>query len=257
MQCKSMSPEDVVNHNPRPLPFSGCRRSLSSLNDVVARHHRRRPATTASKKRHHRRPAGPPPPPSPPALPPTSPFPTLVELPAGHSSRKVVEIIFHTSWAPGAAPARIEMLFKVRNPAATVARFEEYRQSVKRRAAASSPARARCLADGNEVMRFHCVGPAAGAGKGDATGLCTFSRKGAAIRTFAGSGAAHECAGGYKGRRAMLVCRVIAGRVCGGVESFLNGAAVGGFDSVSGEKESLVVFDSRALLPCFLIIYKV
>ena len=53
------------------------------------------------------------------------------------------------------------------------------------------------------------------------------------------------------------MCRVIAGRVSkqiGFMESLLDGRV--GFDSVSGDKGELLVFDSRAVLPCFLIIYK-
>ncbi|XP_068651227.1 uncharacterized protein [Aristolochia californica] len=271
LQCKSRAFEDVFQPNPKALnllPNSGCTRSAKSLKDVVQnkpkkRHH---PPPSASqshrqkslsspnrslKSRLHTKPS---------TRSSNSYFPSLTELPDGHSSRNVVEIIFQTSWSEKAFPGRIEMLFKVQNLSGTVARFEEYREMVKARASAGGPGSrkesSRCVADGNEVMRFHCVGPALGS-VCDASGLCTFSGKGTAIRTFAGSGGAHESVGGGRGRRAMLVCRVIAGRVCKGVESFLEGATACGFDSVSGEDESLIVFDSRALLPCFLIIYKV
>lgn len=53
------------------------------------------------------------------------------------------------------------------------------------------------------------------------------------------------------------MCRVVAGRVSkqnGFMESLLDGRV--GFDSVSGDNGELLVFDSRAVLPCFLIIYK-
>ncbi|KAF9614254.1 hypothetical protein IFM89_016546 [Coptis chinensis] len=145
------------------------------------------------------------------------------------------------------------MVLKVNNPPRTVTRFEEYRHVVKCRVGSGDGGR--CLADGNEVMRFYCVGPTAGAIY-DMSGLCEFSGKNRTICTYSGSGRAHESFGGGKGRRAMLVCRVIAGRVCKrlGVESFLEGRV--GFDSVSGDNGELFVFDSRAVLPCFLIIYK-
>ncbi|XP_058104564.1 uncharacterized protein LOC131248332 [Magnolia sinica] len=274
LQCKSRAFEDVYHPSPKPLnlilPTSGCRKSYQSLKDVVE---------NTPKKPKKRHPIPPPQSPSPrpgstpkprtraPACPPARTrsgpfFPTLTELPEGHSSRNVVEIIFRTSWCPKSIPGRIEMMFKVQNLPKTVSRFEEYREMVKSRAGGAGPGsrkeeNARCVADGNELMRFHCVGPTNGEVY-DAGGLCTFSAgKGGAIRTFSGSGGAHETAGGGKGRRAMLVCRVIAGRVCKGVDSFLEGGAVGGggFDSVNGENGALVVFDSRALLPCFLIIY--
>ncbi|KAI3986430.1 hypothetical protein MKX01_037712 [Papaver californicum] len=195
-------------------------------------------------------------------------FPTLTELTETHPSRNVVEIIFHTSWSPKAFSGRIEMIFKVQNLPKTVARFEEYREIVKSRAVSGSPAgvvlkeeddHVRCMADGNEMMRFHCLGLTAGAVY-EAGGLCTnFTGKDSGICTFPGSGGAHENAGGGKGTRAMLVCRVIAGRVCKrlGVESFLDKRSE--FDSFSDGLDrngKLLVFDSRAVLRCFLIIYK-
>ncbi|XP_071916686.1 uncharacterized protein [Coffea arabica] len=193
-------------------------------------------------------------------------FPALTELPEGHPSRNVVEIIFHTSWSPKAFSGRIEMVFKVQNLPRTVTRFEEYREVAKSRADAAGGLgvngggedHARCVADGNEVMRFYCLGPTSSSGAYDAGGCAwAFSGvKGAAICTFSGSGGAHESAGGGRGRRAMLVCRVIAGRICKqlGFDSLVEGR--GGYESVSGDNGELLVFDSRAVLPCFLIIYK-
>ncbi|URD96154.1 Zinc finger protein [Musa troglodytarum] len=177
------------------------------------------------------------------------PFPTLEELPKGHSSRRVVEIIFGSSWsdsAGGAFPGGIEMLFRVDNPARTLARFEEHRAAVRARAVGG----ARCAADGNEVLRFH-LGRGAG-GVYDA-GVVRSSAGGEAkgVRTFAGSGGAHASGDGGDGRRAMLVCRVIAGRVRGESDRSESDA-----DSVSLGNGELLVFDPRAVLPCFLIIYK-
>ncbi|KAI9076665.1 hypothetical protein K1719_041430 [Acacia pycnantha] len=109
-------------------------------------------------------------------------------------------------------------------------------------------------------MRFQCLGPTSGGGPYDACGGGAWSLpgvKGSAIRTFSGSRESHESGGGGRGRRAMMVCRVIAGRVSkqiGFLESLLDGRV--GLDSVSGDNGELFVFDSRAVLPCFLIIYK-
>ncbi|KAM1077878.1 hypothetical protein ACFX15_024511 [Malus domestica] len=41
------------------------------------------------------------------------------------------------------------MILKAQNESKTVARFEEYREPVK----------AQCVADRNEIMQFHCLGP--------------------------------------------------------------------------------------------------
>lgn len=66
-------------------------------------------------------------------------------------------------------------------------------------------------------------------------------------------------------KRAMLVCRVIAGRI--GSDSDEADKTDGGFDSVmargeSGvytrlDEEELLVFNPRAVLPCFVIVYSV
>ncbi|KAJ8526780.1 hypothetical protein K7X08_029257 [Anisodus acutangulus] len=193
-------------------------------------------------------------------------FPALTELPEGHPSRNVVEIIFQTSWTPKVFSVRVEMVFKVQNLTRTVTRFEEYREVVKSRAGNGGDAavekggedHARCVADGNEVMRFYCLGPTNGGAYEAGGSAWTFSSwKGTAVCTYCGSGAAHENTGGGRGRRAMLVCRVIAGRVWKqlGFDSLIEGRV--GYDSVSGDNGELLVFDSRAVLPCFLIIYKV
>lgn len=70
---------------------------------------------------------------------------------------------------------------------------------------------------------------------------------------MATSGRAHDAAHFAKEeeRIAMLVCRVIAGRVrsqdCGE-----------DYDSISGcsNLDELVVFSSKAILPCFVVIYQ-
>ncbi|PIA50158.1 hypothetical protein AQUCO_01300713v1 [Aquilegia coerulea] len=191
-------------------------------------------------------------------------FPALTELSEEHPSHNVLQMIFNSSWSTvNTFSGQIEMVFKVENRPKTITRFEEYREIVKTRAVCSgSPGNGgkeeygRCIADGNEVMGFYCVGPTTGGAIYDLSGLCEFSSKNRTICTFTGSGRAHESVGEGKGRRAMLICRVLAGRVCKklGVESFSEGRV--GFDSVSGDNEELFVFDARAVLPCFLIMYK-
>ncbi|CAI0413466.1 unnamed protein product [Linum tenue] len=277
LQCKSRAFDDVFSPAPRNLiASSSCRKSAQSIKDVIdtaaaAKHHHHNHNHKLSKlpKSHHHHPDSFPSPSPAPAPPPSRPghrhspsepaaiFPALTELPEGHPSRNVVEIIFHTSWSDKSFAGRIEMIFKVQNGSRTSTRFEEYRELVKSRAGLSSGTgggtweeNARCVADGNEMMRFYCLGPAGDARGG---GAWVFPGvKGSAICTFSGSGGAHESAGGGKGRRAMLVCRVVAGRVSKrpGEEKRV------GFESVSGDDGELLVFDSRAVLPCFLIIYK-
>ena len=289
LQCKSRVFEDVYRPSPKILiPSASCRKSAQNIKDVVD--------ATKPKPRKPRPPLEKHPSSKyprttkaesvldyPPSMNrsrsststriPRNPdpiFPSLKELPEGHPSRNVVEIIFHTSWGPKPFTGRIEMIFKVQNGSKTVSRFEEYREAVKARAGSGGQTEessweenARCVADGNEVMRFHCLGPTSSGGPhdngGGVSGRPAWSfpgGKGSAICTFSGSGEAHENGVGSRGRRAMLVCRVIAGRVSKqlGLDSLRDGRV--GFDSVSGDNSELLVFDSRALLPCFLIIYK-
>ncbi|CAL5028973.1 unnamed protein product [Urochloa decumbens] len=96
------------------------------------------------------------------------------------------------------------------------------------------------------------------------------------VRTTASSGRAHDCGGGAPanaadngGCRAMLVCRVIAGRVRrdGAASAAGEEKTEGTFDSVAGEDaasssvygnlEELFVANPRAILPCFVVIYRV
>ncbi|XP_074558693.1 uncharacterized protein LOC141814656 [Curcuma longa] len=254
LHCKSNAVDDVLYRSRSSysdkkslLSSVSCANSSHVVQDSVARSSSTKKKPKSEPKRSPARSC----PPLAPAIVLPGRFPSLSELPRGHSSRRVVEIIFTSSWSPDAAfPGEIEMLFRVRNPARTVARFEEHRAAVRARSGAGD---SRCAADGNEMMRFRC-----GAVVGDAAAAVAWSsaeRKADGVRTFAGSGGAHESrlgGGGAGGRRAMLVCRVIAGRV----RSELSPGAHSAFDSVSLGNGELVVVDPRAVLPCFLIIYK-
>ncbi|WOL10790.1 hypothetical protein Cni_G19549 [Canna indica] len=135
-----------------------------------------------------------------------------------------------------------------RPPPRTVARFEDYRAAVKSRAlphlSVSASKRVRrhhhpshCAAYGNELLRFHCTSVSCPLGAGGATslctsatnpcGVCTVIRHGFprgqhpnGVGTTASSSRAHDncepltAEDGSDGeRRAMLVCRVITGRV--------------------------------------------
>ncbi|KAM0880561.1 hypothetical protein ACQ4PT_033507 [Festuca glaucescens] len=193
-----------------------------------------------------------------PAAPATSAFLTMAELPEGHSSRQVVELIFSSGWGPAAAAPEVEAMFRVHSAARAVARFEDARAAARVHGAA-----ARCGADGNEMMRFQCRPAAGGAGGvfGAGVATCQLGPSGSVVRTFACSGAAHARAATSSpgAGRAMLVCRVIAGRVrpAHGVDQPGRYYRSSDYDSVDMGDGELVVLDSRAVLPCFLIIYKV
>ncbi|XP_076907190.1 uncharacterized protein LOC143563565 [Bidens hawaiensis] len=265
LQCKDKAVNDVVEtqHHLRLLPSSSsCRKSFHSLNDVVETKKRKptNPTELPSRVNNNNINRNPGSRKQPDNITRVKTSNALTELPVGHPSRNVVEIIFHTSWSPKVFSGRVEMVFKVQNSGRTVTRFEEYRELVKSGSGSGHNGfgedYARCVADGNEVLRFQCLWSTDGYDTDDGVGWAFKLGKGAALCMFSGSGVAHESAGGGRGRKAMLVCRVIAGRV---QKRDLFGSVYSGrvgYDSVSGENGELFVFDSNAVLPCFLIIFK-
>ncbi|KAJ0025187.1 hypothetical protein Pint_09386 [Pistacia integerrima] len=206
------------------------------------------------------------------------------ELGPVDSSRNIVEIIFKSSWLKKDNPiCKIERILKVHNTQRTIQRFEDCRDAVKTRALNSARKNPRCAADGNELLRFHCTTLSCNLGSRGSSSLCssvpgcsvcTIIRhgfqgkecKGVGIRTTASSGRAHDSLKNCTDdRRAMLVCRVIAGRVRQVTDDAPpeeDSVSVGSYDSVAGyggiysNLEELFVFNPRAILPCFVVIYK-
>ncbi|CAN0906316.1 hypothetical protein LINGRAHAP2_LOCUS24176 [Linum grandiflorum] len=206
------------------------------------------------------------------------------ELGLEDSGRNIVEIIFKSSWMKMDSPiCQIQRILKVHNTQRTIQRFEDCRDAVKSRALTSTRKNPRCAADGNELLRFYCTTLTCSLGARGGTslcgtvpgcGVCTAIRHGfqgkemRGVRTTASSGKAHDSlVGCTDGRRAMLVCRVIAGRVKRVVAAVEDENApsddggVGVYDSVVGSSgvysnlEELVVFNPKAILPCFVVIY--
>jgi hypothetical protein len=226
----------------------------------------------------------------------------VTELVEGDSSRKIVEIICRTSLLKSESSCvRIERVFKVHNTQRTLSRFEEYRESVKLKAGKLPKKHPRCLADGNELLRFHGATLACALGSGGGSSLCASDRcavcriirhgfssskdkegragAGVGVFTTSTSGRAFESvlldataagaddakdsapvAGGA--RKALLVCRVIAGRVHKPLDNLKEFVGQTGFDSLAGKVgpyaniEELYLLNPRALLPCFVVICK-
>lgn len=208
---------------------------------------------------------------------------SVTELNKGDSSRNVVEIIFRTSWLKKELPCgKIERILKVHNTQRIVAKFEEYRDAVKARAAKMTKKHPRCMADGNELLRFYGTFLQCQLGAHGASNLCLMpnchccqlirsgfhakKEAGRGIYTTATSGKAHDSIAlpedDLKGKRAMLVCRVIAGRTHKALDNEDLTFLPTGYDSIAGESgpyaniDELLVFSSRAVLPCFVVIYK-
>ncbi|XP_059429934.1 uncharacterized protein LOC132163603 [Corylus avellana] len=214
----------------------------------------------------------------------------LSELFDGDSSKNIVRIIFKTGWTDIQKTPKIHRILKIHNCPKILTRFEEYRESVKAKAARNGAVRKRnerCIADGNELLRFHCSTFLCDLGYDGNSSICSqqycsvcgiiksgFSPKLDGISTLSTSWRAHvaipeEIEEEFRFmnvKRAMLVCRVVAGRI--GCESDVDvDKEDGGFDSVVGrggsgahtrvDEEELLVFNPRAVLPCFVIVYTV
>ncbi|KAL6870758.1 hypothetical protein ACP4OV_014606 [Aristida adscensionis] len=204
------------------------------------------------------------------------------ELGPEDTSRNIVEIIFQSSWLRKQAPVcKIERILKVQNTDKTVKKFEQYKESIRERAASTDhqgKRNPRCVADGNELLRFHCTTFACALGAGGGSALCRATqcklcgiiRDGfrvdgdGKIATMATSGRAHDMAqvSSEGEKRAMLVCRVVAGRVkkaSGTNRSEECDSDCDSFSSCSegvySDLDELFVFNPRAILPCFVVIY--
>ncbi|PON55945.1 Zinc finger, C2H2 domain containing protein [Trema orientale] len=209
----------------------------------------------------------------------------VTELVEGDSSRKIVEIICRTSWLKSENHCgRIERVLKVHNMQRTLARFEEYREMVKIKASKLPKKHPRCIADGNELLRFYGTTLACCLGLSGSSSLCVsekcsvcriirngFSAKkelkeGVGVFTTSTSGRAFESIEIIEEdpslRKALIVCRVIAGRVHRPLENIQEITGQTGFDSLAGKVglysniEELYLLNPRALLPCFVVICK-
>ncbi|KAG1365857.1 Gastrula zinc finger protein xFG20-1 [Cocos nucifera] len=81
------------------------------------------------------------------------------------SGNNIVRIIFLSGWKGKSSPT-IHRILKIHNAPRTLARFEEYRDTVRSRASRRGGDE-RCIADGNERLRFYC-----------STILCSLGRDG-------------------------------------------------------------------------------
>ncbi|KAH6818287.1 zinc finger family protein [Perilla frutescens var. frutescens] len=189
----------------------------------------------------------------------------------------IVRIIFKTGWPESAKSPTIRRILKIHSSSKIISRFEDYRERVKSRAAARQkyPADERCIADGNELLRFHCTTFVCELDPGvcgrQYCSLCGIIRSGFSpkmdgISTMPTSHAAHvSLPEGIEDefefmnvKRAVLVCRVVAGRV--GCDPCEVDKEDPGFDSLAGrgeeeDEDELLVFNPRAVLPCFVIVY--
>ncbi|KAL1815645.1 hypothetical protein ACET3Z_018219 [Daucus carota] len=196
------------------------------------------------------------------------------ELGPEDTSKNIVEIIFQSSWLrkQQSPVCKIDRILKIQNTPKTISKFEEYRDSIKTKATKLPKKHPRCIADGNELLRFHCTTFMCSLGLNGSSNICNsiphcgvcsiikngFKVAGNGILTTATSGKAHDDSGvgPENEKRAMLVCRVIAGKVKkgeeGGSEEY---DSVAGAAGVYANFDELYVFNAKAILPCFVVIY--
>lgn len=200
------------------------------------------------------------------------------------SSRQIIETICGTSSVNSEnMSGQIDCILKVQNMPRTLASFEEYREIVKIKADKLQKKHPRCLADGNELLRFHGTTIACSLGINssyrlctlDHCGVCQILRHGFSTNTeFQGALGVYTTSTSGKAldsirpsierpfpRKSVIVCRVIAGIAfspLGEIQEQVDS----GFDSlaekISGHSdiEELYVLNPKALLPCFVVIYK-
>ncbi|XP_022720548.1 uncharacterized protein LOC111278231 isoform X2 [Durio zibethinus] len=213
---------------------------------------------------------------------------TVTALSEGDSSKKIVELICQTGFSESENKfGHIERILKVHNMQRTLAQFEDYREMVKIKANKLSKKHPRCLADGNELLRFYGTTVACSLGTKNTSSLCTLEKCGVCqtlrhgfftkkesnifrgVFTSSKSRRAFECIELDEGnrinrylRKALVVCRVIAGRIHKPLENLQEMEGQSSFDSVAGKVdchsniEELYSLNPRALLPCFVVICK-
>ncbi|XP_022941354.1 uncharacterized protein LOC111446674 [Cucurbita moschata] len=207
----------------------------------------------------------------------------VTELVEGDSSRKIVEMICQTNFSKSENNGnRIERVFKVHNMQKKLAGFEEYRETVKIKASKLSKKHPRCLVDGNELLRFFGTTLACSLGLNGSTSLCISQKcnvcriirngfsekkdmKEVGVFTTSTSGKAFETIeteNESSVKKALIICRVIAGRVHRPLENIQDIVGQTGFDSLAGKVglhsniQELYLLNRRALLPCFVVIFK-
>lgn len=170
----------------------------------------------------------------------------------------------------------IEKILKVNYSRDFLRKFEQQRERVKSRSKM-------CAIDGNELIRFHGALITCSLGKNAASSSC--SNKSCSVcrlltsvndasnsmtTFYENSWRAHGNIGtasvvdSASARTAVIICKVIAGRIANCNEFGVGNIGEGGrFDSVelragnqSSGSEELVVLNQRAVLPCFVVIYR-
>ncbi|RVX14689.1 hypothetical protein CK203_011861 [Vitis vinifera] len=200
------------------------------------------------------------------------------ELSVEDSSRNVIEMIFRAAaTSPSRDSRKIERILRVKHSSEILERFEKYREMIKKKAYEQHNRHPRCVVDGNELLQFYgtqmnCCSQKLnrvielckdftcqvcriiqsgfdteyGKKYGIALSSCSTTSSGNTPAIYKGANA----------KRAVIVCRIIAGRVVNMVdresEDRYDSIRVGGLYS---KLEYLIVRNPSAVLPCFVIVF--
>ena len=200
-------------------------------------------------------------------------MPLSAEVLAGRPlASTIAETVFRSWWAAaGEIGDTVEKVLKVNNSVDVLHRFEEYKEMVKSKAKENRVGLRleRLGADGNELLMFHgaVITCSLGSGKEGGFSICSEKRCGAcrfigSVEETTTTTTAWLCGNSWRAhekvatecivnglspatRNAIILCKVIAGRVVSSTEDRSDGSA------------ELMVLNPRAILPCFVIIYNV
>ncbi|KAI7743958.1 hypothetical protein M8C21_031536 [Ambrosia artemisiifolia] len=195
----------------------------------------------------------------------TNCFPGKTLLAIGDPSRNVIEMIFRSTTTDTTKYSiNIKQVYKLNNSKETLERFEKFREDVKNRAYDHHNKHPRNIVDGNEKLMFYGTKLAHskrfGTSKLCKDNICSIIKTGC-YDTKNKTGIwlttnsqdviiANANVEMMRGEMAIVVCRVISGRI-------MNDSDEDDYDSIEGVKPNyLFVKDPSAVLPCFVIILK-
>ncbi|CAL0306202.1 unnamed protein product [Lupinus luteus] len=213
---------------------------------------------------------------------------SVIQLHKEDSTWQIIEKICQTSYTNSETrAAEIEIILKVLNHQKAFNSFEGCREMARTNSEKLADKLPRCLADGNEILRFHGTTIACSLGINDdysnsfctldQCGLCQILRDGFSTKTEEFNDAlgvltTSSCEKAFEtiglsdevyGRKCVIVCRVIAGRIHNPLQEIQEiitddsgfGSLVKKINAES-DIEELFVLNPSAVLPCFVAIYK-
>ncbi|XP_050369036.1 uncharacterized protein LOC126787154 [Argentina anserina] len=198
----------------------------------------------------------------------------LPELSSGDPSRDIIEMIVRkASMNPSKPSGKIKTVLRVKNSVETLEMFEKYREKVKKVAKERCMRHPRITVDGNELMRFYCTTMACcnvesrrvpELCNGPTCRVCRLIHSsfdteyvlenGIQLSTSSENTIAVTRAS--KAKRAVIVCRTIAGSIVNvDDQEYDESESIGNRNLHSTTTEYLLVQNPSAVLPCFVIVF--